>query len=76
MKIYRVDYSVLEMDIIIINPSKHSKHTYTKPAKKINLYYIHYHNSFQRILPMDKFLLFPRLLWLFDIYYSLPVLRL
>ena len=70
MKIYRVDYSVLEMDIIIINPSKHSKHTYTKPAKKINVYYIHYHNSFKRILPI------PRLTWLYNIYYSLTELRL
>ena len=70
MKIYRVDYSVLEMDIIIISPSKYSKHTYTKPAKKINVYYIHYHNSFQRILPI------PRLTWLYNIYYSLTELRL
>lgn len=70
MKIYRVQYNVLEMDIIIISPSKKSKHTYTKLPKKINLYNIRYNNSFQRILPI------PNSLWLFHIYYSLPILRL
>lgn len=69
MKIYRVEYRVLKMDIIIISPSKRSKHTYTKPAKKISLYNIRYNNSFQRILPI------PSSLWLFNIYYLLPELK-